>query len=138
VPERLDQDGENDGVGCLLFQACLGLSINGPDRHVCFSRPQLPTSLGELRIHNLQIAEASVDLLLVRHENDVGVNVLRREGMSRLPWSNDRRRTGAEQGHGKACEHRAEQWPRTTLVVFRCYHFSGEDVLVALVGQMGR
>ncbi len=27
-----------------------------------------------------QVAGASVDLLLVRHENDVGVNVLRREG----------------------------------------------------------
>jgi glycogen debranching enzyme len=64
----------------LLFQACLGLAINGPDRHVSFTRPQLPASLGELRIHNLEVAGATVDLLLVRHENDVGVNVLRREG----------------------------------------------------------
>jgi glycogen debranching enzyme len=64
----------------LLFQACLGLAINGPDRHVSFTRPQLPASLGELRIHNLEVAGATVDLLLVRHENEVGVNVLRREG----------------------------------------------------------
>ena len=64
----------------LLFQACLGLGINGPDRHVSFTRPQLPASLGELRIHNLEVAGASLDLLLVRHEQDVGVNVLRREG----------------------------------------------------------
>ena len=64
----------------LLFQACLGLEINGPERQVCFTRPQLPASLGELRIHNLEVAGATVDLLLVRHENDVGVNVLRREG----------------------------------------------------------
>jgi glycogen debranching enzyme len=64
----------------LLFQACLGLAINGPDRHISFTRPQLPASLGELRIHNLEVAGATVDLLLVRHENDVGVNVLRREG----------------------------------------------------------
>ncbi len=35
---------------------------------------------GELRIHNLQVAGGSVDLLVVRHEHDVGVNVLRREG----------------------------------------------------------
>ena len=42
--------------------------------------PQLPASLGELRIHNLEVAGATVDLLLVRHEHDVGVNVLRREG----------------------------------------------------------
>jgi glycogen debranching enzyme len=64
----------------LLFQACLGLAIRGPERHVCFTRPQLPASLGELRIHNLEVAGATVDLLLVRHEDDVGVNVLRREG----------------------------------------------------------
>ncbi len=64
----------------LLLQACLGLAINGPDRHVSFTRPQLPASLGELRIHNLEVAGATVDLLLVRHANDVGVNVLRREG----------------------------------------------------------
>jgi glycogen debranching enzyme len=64
----------------LVFQACLGLTINGPDRHVCFTSPHLPASLDELRIHNLEVAGATVDLLLVRHENDVGVNVLRRDG----------------------------------------------------------
>jgi hypothetical protein len=33
-----------------------------------------------LRIHNLEVAGATVELLLVRHEQDVGVNVLRRNG----------------------------------------------------------
>jgi glycogen debranching enzyme len=64
----------------LLFQACLGLEISGPEARVCFTCPRLPSSLGELRIHNLEVAGAVVDLLLVRHEQDVGVNVLRREG----------------------------------------------------------
>ncbi len=64
----------------LLFQACLGLEINGAEGQIRFTRPQLPASLGELRIHNLGVAGATVDLLLLRHENDVGVNVLRREG----------------------------------------------------------
>jgi glycogen debranching enzyme len=68
----------------LLFQACLGLEINGRDRHVSFTCPRLPASLGELRIHNLQVAGAAVDLLLVRHGDDVGVNVLRREGNVRV------------------------------------------------------
>jgi glycogen debranching enzyme len=72
------------GSAFLLFQACLGLEINGPNRHVCFTRPCLPASLNELRVHNLELAGASVDLLLVRHENDVGVNVLRREGDVRI------------------------------------------------------
>jgi glycogen debranching enzyme len=64
----------------LLFQACLGLTINGPEREVYFAQPRLPASLGELRIHNLQVGETTVDLLLVRHEHDVGVNVPRRDG----------------------------------------------------------
>jgi glycogen debranching enzyme len=64
----------------MLLQSCLGLEISGTERTVYFTRPQLPVSLGELRIHNLEIAGATVDLLLVRHEHNVGVNVLRREG----------------------------------------------------------
>jgi glycogen debranching enzyme len=64
----------------LLFQACLGLEISGVDQQIYFFRPQLPASLGELRIHNLEVNGATVDLLLVRQERDVGVNVIRREG----------------------------------------------------------
>jgi glycogen debranching enzyme len=64
----------------LLLQACLGLEINGREAQIYFTRPHLPASLGELRIHNLEVAGATVDLLLVRHEHDVGVTVLRREG----------------------------------------------------------
>ena len=47
---------------------------------VSFTSPRLPPFVGELRIHNLEVAGASVNLLLVRHDEDVGVNVLRREG----------------------------------------------------------
>jgi glycogen debranching enzyme len=64
----------------LLLQACLGLEINGPEARIVFSRPCLPATLGELRIHNLEVAGGTVDLLLVRHEHDVGVTVLRRDG----------------------------------------------------------
>jgi hypothetical protein len=64
----------------LLFQACLGLTIDGPERRVYFTRPRLPASIGELRIHNLPVGEATVDLLLLRHEHDVGVTMLRRDG----------------------------------------------------------
>ncbi len=64
----------------LLFQACLGLAVNGPGAQIAFARPRLPAAVGELRIHNLEVAGASVDLLLLRHGQDVGVNVLRRDG----------------------------------------------------------
>lgn len=64
----------------LLLKACLGLEINAPEGRIYFNQTRLPRSLGELRIHNLTVGDASVDLLLVRHEQDVSVNVLRREG----------------------------------------------------------
>jgi hypothetical protein len=64
----------------LLLQACLGMEINGLEAQIYFTRPQLPTSLGELRIHDLEVTGATVDLLLVRHKHGVGVTVLRREG----------------------------------------------------------
>lgn len=64
----------------LLFQACLGLQINGIESKISFVRPLLPAFLSEARIHNLQIGSASVDLALIRHGQDVSVNVLRREG----------------------------------------------------------
>ncbi len=64
----------------LLFQACLGLEIDAPEAQIRFTRPRLPISCHELRIHNLEVADAKVDLLLVRHQDDVGINVLRTEG----------------------------------------------------------
>ena len=64
----------------LLLQACLGLDVSGIERKVWFHRPLLPNSLPELRIMNLFVDGASLDLLLVRHRDDVGVNVLRRDG----------------------------------------------------------
>jgi glycogen debranching enzyme len=47
---------------------------------VWFDRPRLPSVVSELRITNLDVAGATVDLLLVRHGDDISVNVLRRDG----------------------------------------------------------
>jgi glycogen debranching enzyme len=68
----------------LLLQAVLGLEVDGPRRQVHFTRPRLPERLRELKILNLQVADASVDLLLVRHARDVGVDVLQRNGDVRV------------------------------------------------------
>ena len=68
----------------LLIQACLGLEVDGLERTVVFSSPQLPEYINELRIHNLEVGGATVDLMLVRNKYDVGVNVLRREGDLRV------------------------------------------------------
>ena len=63
-----------------LLQACLGLDIRGTERRVVFSNPRMPDFLGEIYISGLRVADGSVDLALTRHGEDVGVNVVRREG----------------------------------------------------------
>jgi glycogen debranching enzyme len=69
------------GAVFLLLQACLGLNVFAPERRLEFSKPFLPPFLPQVSIRDLKIGDASVDLLLTRHdEGDVGVNVLRRNG----------------------------------------------------------
>jgi glycogen debranching enzyme len=64
----------------LLLQSCLGLTIDAPRGQVRFGYPVLPESLREVRIRNLRVGPATLDLHLERHPHDVGVDVLRREG----------------------------------------------------------
>jgi glycogen debranching enzyme len=68
------------GAVLLLLQACLGLSVLGRESQVWFHRPHLPAEVPELRIENLSVAGARLDLHLVRHGDDVGINVIRRDG----------------------------------------------------------
>jgi glycogen debranching enzyme len=63
-----------------LLQSCIGLEIDAPRAEVSLRYPVLPKSLREVRIQNLTVGSATLDLLLQRHDLDVGVNVLRREG----------------------------------------------------------
>jgi glycogen debranching enzyme len=63
-----------------LLQACLGLSFDA-DKHVIqFRNPQLPPFLDMVEIRRLSVGSATVDLLLQRYPNNVGVNILRKEG----------------------------------------------------------
>jgi glycogen debranching enzyme len=64
----------------LLLQACLGLSIKAPVRQIHVSHPVLPEFLREVQIKNLRVGESSVDLVFQRHEDDVGINILKKEG----------------------------------------------------------
>ena len=69
------------GAVFLLLEACLGLSVVAPERRLLFSKPFLPEFLPQVTIRDLKVGNATVDLLLTRHnEGDVGVNVLRRSG----------------------------------------------------------
>jgi glycogen debranching enzyme len=69
------------GAVFLLVEAALGLRIMAPENKVIFSKPFLPPFLPQVSIRDLKVGDATVDLLLTRHdEGDVGVNVLRRNG----------------------------------------------------------
>jgi glycogen debranching enzyme len=67
----------------LLFQACSGLEIDAPRRRLRFNQPRLPPGIDWIEIRNLTVGDAIVDIQLQRHSEDVGVNVLRREGKVR-------------------------------------------------------
>jgi glycogen debranching enzyme len=68
------------GAVLLLLQACLGLQIQEAERRLVFTNPFLPEFLKEVQIKGLRVGEASLDLVLARQAQDVGINVLRREG----------------------------------------------------------
>jgi len=66
------------GTVFLLLQGCLGLGFKR--KKIRFSHPILPDFLDAVWIKNLRMGEARVDLYLKRYEDDVVINVLRKEG----------------------------------------------------------
>jgi hypothetical protein len=64
----------------LLLEACLGLEVDAAARRVRFRRPVLPPFMDEIEITNLEVAGASLDFVLRRHGDDVGLDLRRREG----------------------------------------------------------
>ncbi len=64
----------------LLFRAALGINIRASERVIRFCDPTLPPNLDEVTIENLRVADASVNLLIRRHQEGIAVEVLRREG----------------------------------------------------------
>jgi glycogen debranching enzyme len=68
----------------MLLGATLGLQIDGARGQVTFADPLLPGWLEWLRIENLTVGTAVVDLLCMRHPHDVGISVVRRQGNVRV------------------------------------------------------
>ncbi|MBP0447608.1 amylo-alpha-1,6-glucosidase [Roseomonas sp. SSH11] len=92
-PRRLGEGPTTYPVACLphawaaatahaALGAMLGVSFRPEEGVIRFQRPVLPSWLDELRIENLRLGSASVDVRLRRHEADGGVslNLLRRRG----------------------------------------------------------
>jgi hypothetical protein len=65
-------------LACL--EACLGIGVDGAAGRVSFRNPVLPRALERIRIRNLAVANGDVDIVITRHEQDVGVTLTRRNG----------------------------------------------------------
>ena len=68
------------GAVYLMLAASLGIHIDAPARRISFSRGRLPDAIDWIRLTDLKVGDASVDLQLERHPHDLGVTIIRREG----------------------------------------------------------
>lgn len=64
----------------LLLRACLGLTIDASKRQISLIRPVLPAFMHQVEILGLRAGDASIDLVLHQHEEDLAVNVTHRVG----------------------------------------------------------
>ena len=64
----------------MLLQACLGLEIRASESRIYLHHSALPEKLQHIRIRNLTVGSASVDLACERYADSVSVNILRRSG----------------------------------------------------------
>ena len=63
-----------------LLQACLGLEMDFARREIRFHNPQLPKFLEEVRIRDLELAGASVNLRLSRRDSHTEVAIVSQKG----------------------------------------------------------
>jgi glycogen debranching enzyme len=62
------------------LQACLGLRVEAATQRVVFENPRLPLCLNHVEILDLPVGAGLLDVILLRHEEEVAVNVRRRVG----------------------------------------------------------
>jgi len=77
------------GAALMLVQSCLGLWINAPARRVVLSRPCLPSQITQLEIHDLQVNNSCVDLLIRSDAESVSVSVQKQAGQLEVILTND-------------------------------------------------
>jgi glycogen debranching enzyme len=69
------------GTVFMLLQACLGLSVDAINRRISVAGARFPDGLDSLVVRDLALGEGNrIDLLFQRHDHDVAVMVLKREG----------------------------------------------------------
>jgi glycogen debranching enzyme len=67
-----------------LLDAMLGLDPDAAQHELCLAAPSLPEWLPEVRLLNLRVGDASVDLRIRRSNGSTGVEVLSRSGDLRV------------------------------------------------------
>ena len=63
-----------------LIKACLGMSFRPQEPRLRFLHPMLPPFLEHLRLVDLQVGDALVDVIFERHDRELGVKVIRKRG----------------------------------------------------------
>jgi glycogen debranching enzyme len=63
-----------------LLEAALGLQFDTAANEIRLRNPRLPAFLDAVVLRNLRLKEASVDLRVQRHDTEVSVEILRRQG----------------------------------------------------------
>ncbi|HEX2215529.1 MAG TPA: amylo-alpha-1,6-glucosidase, partial [Xanthobacteraceae bacterium] len=72
------------GTPFTLLQACIGLEFDCDASEIRLRNPRLPPFLDEVFLRDLRLGTASVDLVVRRHGEEVGLQVLRKEGSLRV------------------------------------------------------
>jgi glycogen debranching enzyme len=68
------------GAIFMALQACLGIEVRAREARILLHYTALPENLRQVRIKNLRVGDACVDLAFERYEETVGLDILRRSG----------------------------------------------------------
>jgi glycogen debranching enzyme len=68
------------GAVFMLMEACLGMSIDAPNKRVILEQPYLPPVISQLWIRRLEVGSGSIDLYFERKDHAVRVEIMERRG----------------------------------------------------------
>ena len=68
------------GAAFMLLEACLGMSIDAPNKRLILEQPYLPPVISQLWIRRLEVGSGSIDLYLERKDHVVRVEIMEKRG----------------------------------------------------------
>ena len=80
-PAACSPHATSAGAAFLLLQSSIGLTIDANRNRIVLTHPVLPEYLDHVRVREIQVGDASVDLMLQRAGETVAVTVERRSGV---------------------------------------------------------